>query len=62
MENQVELLKTVMRCRPKWEEALPDMMKAYTVLRDKVFSDGALSEKTKRLIGVGIGVWSGCDP
>jgi AhpD family alkylhydroperoxidase len=38
------------------------MMKGYSAMRDDVFSDNKLTEKVKRLIGVGIAVWSGCDP
>ena len=62
MESQLDLLKTVMRIRPKWEEALPEVMKNYSAMRDNVFSDNKLTEKVKRLIGVGIAVCSGCDP
>ena len=62
MESQLELYKDIMKYRPRYEEALPDMMEPYTALRDEVYKDSILSHKVKRLIGVGIAVWSGCTP
>jgi alkylhydroperoxidase/carboxymuconolactone decarboxylase family protein YurZ len=37
------------------------MMNAYTELREEVYKDGALTEKVKRLIAVGILLRVGCD-
>ena len=62
MESPIEYLRHTARRRRKYEEAVPGMMKAYDHLRDEVYKDGALSEKTKRLIAIGISLRAGCDP
>ena len=61
MESQLELLGDIQnytnRC---YEEVLPDVMSAYTSLRDGIYQDGALSHKSKRLIALGISLRASC--
>jgi AhpD family alkylhydroperoxidase len=62
MKSNLEFLRSTPKRRLKYEEALPDMMNAYSNLRDEVYKDGALTEKAKRLIAIGISLRAGCDP
>ena len=63
MESQLELQDDIQnytnRC---YEEVLPDVMNAYTKLRDGIYQDGALAHKVKRLIALGIALCAGCTP
>ena len=45
----------------KLGQALPDTLAAFSQLQQATFKDGALSEKTKELIALGIAVAEGCD-
>jgi len=61
MESQLELLSDITKYATSYnEEAQPDMMAAYSALRDEVYKDGALSHKVKRLIALGIALRAGC--
>ena len=61
MESQLELLDDVTKYTTGYcEEVLPDVMGAYTALRDEVYKDGAVSHKVKRLIALGIALRAGC--
>ncbi len=50
--------KTIIR---KLGEALPETVAAFGQLQQATFKDGALDEKTKELIALGIAVAEGCD-
>lgn len=60
MENQMELRKTHTELFGKFRELLPDVGRAYGELPGEVFKDGALSGKTKRLMGMTAALVHGC--
>ena len=61
MESQLELLENITKYTTGYcQEALPDVMDAYTSLRDEVYKDSVLSHKIKRLIALGIALRAGC--
>ena len=61
-EKQLEIYNSVMKYRDKWSEVLPDVAAAGGAVRDAVYSDGALSHKTKRLIAMAVALGIGCMP
>ncbi|MBC8274973.1 MAG: carboxymuconolactone decarboxylase family protein [Chloroflexi bacterium] len=61
MESQLELYGDIKKYATDYcEDALPDVMSAYNMLRDNAYKDGALSHKVKRLIALGIALRAGC--
>ncbi len=60
MENQTEYYAETGKYRDMFDEALPSLMPAYSQFRKAVYKDGALSEKTKRLIALAAGLQVGC--
>lgn len=60
MEKQLEYYMETGKSRDEFDAALPDSMEAYSTFRKKVYADGALSLKTKRLIALAIGLQAGC--
>jgi AhpD family alkylhydroperoxidase len=61
MESQLELLDNIEKYAVGYNEAAqPDIMAAYSSLRDEVYKEGALSPKIKRLIALGIALRAGC--
>ena len=52
---------TIKKYREKFESALPGVMKPHTEFINKVYADGALPTKVKRLIALGVALRSGCD-
>ena len=59
MENQLEYYIETGKYRDKFDQGLPAMA-AYTAFRQAVYKDGALSQKTKRLIALACGLQAGC--
>ena len=60
MENQVDYYTETGRYRDRFDEALPKLMPSYSSFRKEVYKDGALSQKTKRLIALAAGLQAGC--
>ena len=60
MENQLELNDELTKLRMKLTEERPEAMNAFMTFRDKVYRDGALSHKVKRLIALGAALRVGC--
>jgi AhpD family alkylhydroperoxidase len=60
MKNQVEYYTETGKYRDRFDEALPDLMPAYSKFRKEVYKDGALTQKTKRLIALAAGLQAGC--
>ena len=60
MDNQIEYYAETGKYRDRFDEALPDVMKAYSAFRETVYKDGALSLKVKRLIALACGLQAGC--
>ncbi len=60
MENQIEYYSDTGKYRDRFDEALPKLMPAYSTFRKEVYKDGALSQKTKRLIALAAGLQAGC--
>ena len=60
MENQLQYYAETGKYRDKFDEGLPDVMKAYSAFRKTVYQDSALSLKTKRLIALACALQAGC--
>ena len=60
MENQLEYYSETGKYRDKFDAGLPDVMKAWSAFRKKVYQDGVLNLKTKRLIALACALQSGC--
>jgi len=60
MENQINYYDETAKYRDKFDLGLPEAMSAYSAFRKKVYRDGALSLKTKRLIALAAGFMAGC--
>ncbi len=60
MENQIEYYDDTAKYRDKFDTGLPEAMKAYSAFRKEVYKDGALDQKTKRLIALAVGFMAGC--
>jgi len=60
MENQADYYTETGRYRDRFDEALPKLMPSYSSFRKEVYKDGALSQKTKRLIALATGLQAGC--
>ena len=60
MENQIEMYDETAKSRDRFDQGLPEAMAAWTAFRKKVYQDGALSLKTKRLIALAAGLQAGC--
>lgn len=60
MDSQVEYYTDTGKYRDRFDEALPGLMPSYSTFRKEVYKDGALSQKTKRLIALACGLQSGC--
>ncbi len=60
MDNQLEYYSETGTYRDRFDEGLPEVMQAYSLFRKKVYQDGALSLKVKRLIALACGLQGGC--
>ncbi len=60
MENQIEYYSETGKYRDKFDDALPSLMPSYSIFRKEVYRDGALSQKTKRIIALAAGLQAGC--
>lgn len=60
MDNQLNYYTETGKYRDKFDEDLPDAMKAFSAFRKLVYKDGALSIKMKRLIALSCGFMAGC--
>jgi len=60
MESQVELNDECMQLLGKFNEALPNLTNIRLPLADKVYKDGALSTKIKRLMSLALALGVGC--
>jgi len=60
MESQIELNNERIKLLDKFKQALPDLMVPESAVWDVVYKDGALSNKVKRLIALGIALRAGC--
>ena len=60
MDNQLEYYSETGAYRDRFDEGLPEVMEAYSLFRKKVYQDGALSLKVKRLIALACGLQGGC--
>lgn len=60
MDNQLQYYTETGEYRDRFDEGLPEAMKAYSVFRKLVYKDGALSVKVKRLIALACGLQGGC--
>ena len=60
MESQLQYYTETGKYREKFDEDLPEPMKAYATFRKTVYKDGALNLKTKRLIALACGLQAGC--
>ena len=59
MDNQLEYYTETGKYRDRFDQGLPAMA-AYTTFRQAVYKDGALNQKTKRLIALACGLQAGC--
>jgi AhpD family alkylhydroperoxidase len=60
MDNQLKYYTETGKYRDRFDEGLPEVMKAYSSFRKTVYKDGALSLKMKRLIALACALQSGC--
>jgi AhpD family alkylhydroperoxidase len=60
MENQTELLKSMINQFKSFKNELPDVGEAYDQLPAEVYKDGALKGKTKRLMAMSTALTHGC--
>jgi AhpD family alkylhydroperoxidase len=60
MDNQLNYYTETGKYRDRFDEGLPEAMKAFTTFRKRVYKDGALSLKVKRLIALACGLQGGC--
>lgn len=60
MDNQLQYYSETGKYRDRFDEGLPQVMKAYSAFRRMVYKDGALSLKVKRLIALACGLQAGC--
>ena len=60
MDNQIEYYTDTGKYRDRFDEALPELMPAYSTFRKEVYKEGALTQKTKRLIALAAGLQAGC--
>jgi AhpD family alkylhydroperoxidase len=60
MDSQIDYYSETGKYRDRFDEALPGLMPAYGTFRKEVYRDGALSQKTKRLIALAAGLQAGC--
>ncbi len=60
MDNQIGYYTETGKYRDRFDEALPKLMPSYSTFRKEVYRDGALSQKTKRLIALAAGLQAGC--
>lgn len=61
MDKQLELNQERIRLRDKFIKAFPpEMMKAQQTVWEKVYADGALSAKIKRLMAMCVALGCGC--
>ena len=52
MENQLKYYAETGKYRDRFDEALPKLMPSYSNFRQEVYREGALNQKTKRLIAL----------
>ncbi len=60
MDNQLNYYTETGKYRDRFDEGLPEAMKAFSTFRKLVYKDGALSLKMKRLIALSCGLMGGC--
>ena len=60
MENQVELNEERVKLLDKLKETFPELMVPESAKWGVVYKEGALSNKVKRLIALGIALRAGC--
>jgi AhpD family alkylhydroperoxidase len=60
MDNQLQYYAETGKYRDRFDEGLPDVMKAYSVFRKAVYKYGAHIIKIKRLIALACGLQAGC--
>lgn len=60
--NYVEILKDMQATGCKYNEALPQEMKAFGKMHDEALKDAQLDPKTKEFIALGISIAIKCDP
>ena len=60
MQSQIRYYTETGAYRDRFDEALPKLMPSYSAFRKEVYKDGALSQKTKRLIALAAGLQAGC--
>jgi AhpD family alkylhydroperoxidase len=60
MDNQLEYYSETGAYRDRFDEGLPEVMEPYSLFRNKVYQEGVLSLKFKRLIALACGLQSGC--
>lgn len=60
MDSEIDFYSETGKYRDRFDAALPGLMPAYSAFRKEVYRDGALSEKTKRLIALAAGLQAGC--
>ena len=60
MDNQLNYYSETGKYRDKFDEGLPEAMKAFSTFRKLVYMDGALSLKMKRLIALACGLQGNC--
>lgn len=56
-----EIAKSISATLARYRTAQPDVMKSFNALSEASLRDGALSEKTKELIALAIGIAGHCD-
>ena len=62
MQNQMEYFDDfIMKYWEKYKEAVPSLIKPHNEFTDKVYDEGELPAKMKRLIALGIALRAGCD-
>ena len=62
MQNQMEYFDDViMKYWQKYKEAVPSIIQPHNEFTDKVYDEGELPAKMKRLIALGIALRAGCD-
>jgi AhpD family alkylhydroperoxidase len=60
-KNYAEITKSITKYTGELRKLVPDAMKGFSSLGKGATQDGALSEKTKELIALAIGVAKQCD-
>jgi AhpD family alkylhydroperoxidase len=60
VQNQTEWIEESSHLRQMYEDAMPEVMKAQTAVREATYKDGVISRKMKHLMATAIAIRIGC--